>query len=152
VVRSEFPMSAEGAAAQRQRWEQGHLHVLVAEAVPYVWTAVRRGDWRLLALSLDAAVPPITLLGLLIAGLLLAGCLIGLIDGHIGPFVVSATACVLFVGGLALAWARCGRDLLPARTLISIGPYIAGKLIVYARMLCSKGSPRWVRTERNKPD
>ena len=78
VVRSEFPMSAEGAAAQRQRWEQGHLHVILAEAVPYIWTAVRTADWRLLALGLDAAVPPITLLGLLIAGLLLGGGLIGL--------------------------------------------------------------------------
>ena len=82
VVRSEFPMSAEGAAAQRQRWEQGHLHVILAEAVPYIWTAVRTADWRLLALALDAAVPPITLLGLLIAGLLLGGGLIGL-GGHL---------------------------------------------------------------------
>ena len=152
VVRSEFPMSAEGAAAQRQRWEQGHLHVLLTEAVPYIWTAVRQADWRLLALSLDAAVPPITLLGVLIAGLLLVSCVTGLLGGHIGPLIVSVTALVVFVGGLALAWARCGRDVLPARTLILIGPYIVGKLMIYAWMLSSKGTPKWVRTERNKPD
>ena len=105
----------------------------------------------MLALGLDAAVPPITLLGLLIAGLLLGGGLIGL-GGHLWPLVVSATALVLFVGGLALAWAQCGRDLLPPRTLISIGPYIARKLVAYARMLSSKGTPKWVRTERNKPN
>jgi cellulose synthase/poly-beta-1,6-N-acetylglucosamine synthase-like glycosyltransferase len=152
VVRSEFPMYAEGAAAQRQRWEQGHLHILLTEALPYIWTATRKGNWQLLALSLDAAVPPITLLGLLIVSLLLVSCVTALLGGHIGPLVVSATALVLFVGGLALAWARCGRDVLPARTLISIGPYIAGKLIVYARMLASKGTTKWVRTERNTSD
>jgi cellulose synthase/poly-beta-1,6-N-acetylglucosamine synthase-like glycosyltransferase len=152
VVRSEFPTSAEGAATQRQRWEQGHLHVLLTEAVPHIWTAIRTGNWRLLALSLDAAVPPITLLGWLIAGLLLASCLIGVLGGQSGPLLVSAAAMVLFVGVLALAWARCGRDLLPARTLISIGPYVAGKFGIYMRMLSSKGTPKWVRTERNKPN
>ena len=55
VVRSEFPTSAEGTAAQRQRWEQGHLHVLFTEAVPCIWTALRTPDWRLLRL---ASTPP----------------------------------------------------------------------------------------------
>ena len=84
--------NAEGAAAQRQRWEQGHLHILLTEALPCIWTAVRKGNWWLLALSLDAAVPPITLLGLLIAGLLLVSCVTALVGGHIGPLVVSSTA------------------------------------------------------------
>jgi cellulose synthase/poly-beta-1,6-N-acetylglucosamine synthase-like glycosyltransferase len=152
MVRSEFPMSAEAAAHQRQRWEQGHLRVLLTEVLPHLCTALRTGDGWLLALSLDAAVPPITLLGLLIAGLLLASCLTAMLGGAVAPLVVNTTTLVFFVGGLALAWARCGRDLLPAGTLISVGPYLAGKLVVYMRILASNGTNKWVRTDRNKPD
>jgi cellulose synthase/poly-beta-1,6-N-acetylglucosamine synthase-like glycosyltransferase len=152
VVRSQFPMSAEGAAAQRQRWEQGHLHVLFTEALPNIWHATRKGNWRLLALSLDAAVPPLTLMGLLVTALLLLGGLMGLLGGASALVIISLAASVLFAGGLWLAWVRCGRDLLPAGTLISIGPYIVGKFAIYARMLASNRTMKWVRTERNKSD
>jgi cellulose synthase/poly-beta-1,6-N-acetylglucosamine synthase-like glycosyltransferase len=152
VVQSEFPVSAEGAAAQRQRWEQGHLRVLLTEALPFVWTAAVKGDWRLLALSLDAAVPPLTLLGFVIVGMLSGSCMIAGISAVYAPLIVSSTILLFFSGSVALAWARCGSDLLPARTLITTVPYLMGKLPAYARMLASNRTAKWVRTDRSKPD
>ena len=150
VVRSEFPVSAEGAAAQRQRWEQGHLRILLTEALPFVGSAAVKRNWRLLALALDAAVPPLTLLGFVTVGLLLGSCMLALISGVMAPLMVSSATLVFFSGSLVLAWARCGSDLLPARTLITTVPYFVGKLPVYARMLAS--TTKWVRTDRSKPD
>lgn len=152
IVRSEFPVSAEASVAQRQRWEQGHLRVLLVEALPFIWTAALKGNWRLLVLCLDAAVPPLTLLGFLIFGMLLLSCMTGLLTGVIAPLILSSTTLIFFCGAMFLAWARCGSDLLPARTLISTVPYIVGKLPVYARMLASNGTTKWVRTDRSKPD
>ena len=119
TVRSEFPSTPEAAAAQRQRWEQGHLHVLLTEVIPFVWIAAVTRNWRLLALCLDAAVPPLTLLGFLILGTLLMSSLVALIGVAIAPLTISFTTLMLFGVCLFLAWVRCGRELLPARALFS---------------------------------
>jgi cellulose synthase/poly-beta-1,6-N-acetylglucosamine synthase-like glycosyltransferase len=152
TVRSEFPFTAEAAAAQRLRWEQGHLRVLLTEAIPFVWIAAITGNWRLLALCLDAAVPPLTLLGFLILGTTLLGCLIAMTGGAIAPLIISLATLMSFGVCLFLAWITCGRELLPARALFSTVPYIAAKLAIYARIVTSGGATKWVRTDRSKPD
>jgi cellulose synthase/poly-beta-1,6-N-acetylglucosamine synthase-like glycosyltransferase len=150
VVRSEFPSTDQAAAAQRQRWEHGHLAVLVKRALPYLAAAARNGNWRLFALSLDAAVPPLILLGLLIATLFAASCCLALAGATLVPFIATAIGMVLFVSGLMLAWTIRGRDLLPAATLVSLIPYIASKFAIYARAFAS--DKKWVRTDRRKSD
>ena len=152
TVRSEFPFTAEAAAAQRLRWEQGHLHVLLKEAVPLVWTAAATHNWRLLALCLDAAVPPLTLLGFLILGTLLMSGLVALIGAAIAPLWISFITLMLFGVSLFLAWVRCGRELLPARSLFSTFAYLGGKLSIYARIVASNGATKWVRADRSSPD
>lgn len=152
TVRSEFPITDEAAAVQRQRWEQGHLRILFAEALPFAWTAAVTGNWRLLTLCLDAAVPPLTLLGFLVFLMLLISGMAALIGGAIAPLVVSSATSVFFGTGLFLAWLKCGRDLLPAQALLSAVPYILGKLPAYARMFASNGTAKWIRTDRSKPD
>jgi cellulose synthase/poly-beta-1,6-N-acetylglucosamine synthase-like glycosyltransferase len=152
TLRSEFPLTAEAAAVQRQRWEQGHLRVLLMEALPFAWSAAVTGNWRLLTLCLDAAVPPLTLLGFLVFGILLISGVTGLIGGVIAPLVTSSVTLMFFALGLFLAWLKCGRDLLPARALLSTVPYIVGRLPGYARMIASNGTTKWVRTDRSKPD
>ena len=152
TVRSEFPITDEAAAVQRHRWEQGHLRVLLTEALPFAWTAAMTGNWRLLTLCLDAAVPPLTLLGFLVFLTLLIGGMTELIDRVMAPLVVSSAALMFFVTGLFLAWLKCGRDLLSAGALLSIVPYVVGKLPTYATMIASDGTAKWVRTDRKKPD
>jgi cellulose synthase/poly-beta-1,6-N-acetylglucosamine synthase-like glycosyltransferase len=150
VVTSEFPSTGEAAALQRERWEHGHLTVLVTRALPYCWAALRDRNWNLLALSLDVAVPPLILLGLLITATFAASCLMGLVGGTIVPLILSAVVLTFFVSSLVLAWRECGRDLLPTDTLVSIIPYIASKLGIYARAFAP--NKKWVRTDRTKPD
>jgi cellulose synthase/poly-beta-1,6-N-acetylglucosamine synthase-like glycosyltransferase len=152
TVRSEFPVTDEAAAVQRQRWEQGHLRILSTEVISFAWTAAVTGNWRLLTLCFDAAVPPLTLLGFLVFGMLLISCLAALVGGIIAPLVVTSATLMFFGTGLFLAWLKCGRDLLPAQALLSGIPYIVGKLPAYARMIAVKGTGKWIRTDRSKPD
>jgi cellulose synthase/poly-beta-1,6-N-acetylglucosamine synthase-like glycosyltransferase len=150
MVRSEFPATAEASAVQRQRWEHGHLAVLATRVLPAMWIAIRRADWRLLALSLDAAVPPLVLLGLLLVATLAASSSIWLFGQRITPLMVCATGMVFFSTGLVLAWLRCGRDLLTLRTVTSAVPYLAAKYAIYARAFVL--NKKWQRTSRRKSD
>ena len=150
VVKSVFPSTEQAATAQRTRWEHGHLSILAGKLIPYGWRAVRDRNWHLLALSLDAAVPPLVLFALLIAVSLVASSIGWVAGAGAAPLIVSAIALVLLGSSLCLAWISCGRDLLPVTTLASMIPYIASKLRIYAGAFAS--NKKWVRTARRKPD
>ena len=150
VVTSEFPATREAAAAQRQRWEHGHLSIIFNKSIPNLWRALRRRNWDLFILSLDAAVPPLVLLGLLIVATFVLGVLDVLGGGPVGPLILGSLALILFGSGILLAWRERGRDLLPPTALASLIPYIGSKFGVYARAFSS--DKKWVRTDRAKPD
>ena len=150
VVTSEFPATREAAAVQRQRWEHGHLSIILNKSIPNLWTALRRRNWDLVVLSLDAAVPPLVLLGLLIVATFVLGVLDVLGGGPVGPLILGSAALILFGSGILLAWRERGRDLLPPTALASLIPYIGSKFGVYARAFSS--DKKWVRTDRAKPD
>ena len=150
LVTSEFPSGGEAAAVQRQRWEHGHLAVIVTKSLPLIWAGLRSSNWELVALSLDAAVPPLILLGLLIASTFALSLSVVLVGGAVVPLVLSSVALLLFVFGIVLAWAQTGRDLLSPTALISIFPYIGRKFGIYARAFSS--DKKWVRTDRGRPD
>ena len=149
VVRSEFPASAQAAAVQRRRWEHGHLAVIATRVFPMVWIAVRHGSRQMLALALDAAVPPLVLLGLLILATLVASAVVSLSGGGVAPLIACSAALLFFSGGLAAAWMKSGRDLLTLRVLIALIPYIASKFAIYATAFAS--NKKWERTGREKP-
>ena len=73
VVTSEFPVSDEGSRTQQRRWEQGHLGVIATEIPALLLIAVRRRNIDLLVLALDAAVPPLSLLAMMVLSLLVLG-------------------------------------------------------------------------------
>jgi cellulose synthase/poly-beta-1,6-N-acetylglucosamine synthase-like glycosyltransferase len=146
TVTSEFSSSSEGAKTQRLRWEQGHLAMILA--VPsLIYHALARENYALLALALDVAVPPLALLALLtvavtaVAGFATAfGC--GSAALTIGAANVSMLGSAVF-----LAWLRCGRDVLPLRSVFSLLSYVAGKLPLYIQILF-RPQKAWIRTDR----
>jgi cellulose synthase/poly-beta-1,6-N-acetylglucosamine synthase-like glycosyltransferase len=147
-VTSEFSSSTEGAKTQRLRWEQGHLAMILA--VPsLIYHALARQNHALLALALDLAVPPLSLLALLtvavtgLAGFAAAfGCPSTALI--VGAANVSMFGCAFF-----LAWLRCGRDVLPLRSIVSLLSYIAGKLPLYLQILFRR-QKTWIRTDRGQ--
>jgi cellulose synthase/poly-beta-1,6-N-acetylglucosamine synthase-like glycosyltransferase len=149
LVTSEFPSTEQAAAVQRARWEHGHLAIIVTTSLPTIWKGLRSGNWELVALGLDVAVPPLILLGLLIILTFGLSLLVALVGGVVAPLAFSVAALSLFGLGVAIAWVQTGRDLLTPTALISIIPYIGRKFGVYARSFSS--DKKWVRTDRTDP-
>jgi cellulose synthase/poly-beta-1,6-N-acetylglucosamine synthase-like glycosyltransferase len=146
-VDSQFPSSVRGAETQRKRWEQGHIGTIVTNVPRLAYESIATGNFRLLLLTLDAAIPPVTLLGLLI-------CLMAVISGvatlfHLSltAFVISVASLIAYLLVLSICWVKFGQDILPLRAILSITRYI---LRLYRRVFSGNLSLQWIRTDRTK--
>jgi cellulose synthase/poly-beta-1,6-N-acetylglucosamine synthase-like glycosyltransferase len=150
AVNSQFPSSTKGAKSQRKRWEQGHVGMIATTTPRLLYESLTRGDFRLLALTLDMAVPPLTLLGMLLSSMLLVsgfGVLFGLPSTALIVITVSLLAYIIAV---LLCWLKFGRDILPLNSISSIVSYVLGKLPLYRQILSRSGGSQWTRTDREK--
>jgi cellulose synthase/poly-beta-1,6-N-acetylglucosamine synthase-like glycosyltransferase len=150
LVTSEFPITEQASITQRQRWEHGHLSILARRVLPYGWIALRRRNWQLLALSLDAGVPPLVLFTVLTVIALLVSSVGWVAGGGALPLILSALAIVLLFSAVCVGWATCGRDLTDLASFSSIAIYIRKKLGIYTRLF--DANKKWVRTSRAEPD
>ena len=148
TVTSDFPVSVKGTDSQRQRWVQGHIGMILKAAPRLLFLAVTRRNLNLLVLTLDLAVPPLSLLGLLIVGIFLLASLAALSGLPSAPLVIATANVLVFGLTVFLAWLKFGRDILPARAFLSIGPL--RKLGLYGQMLRGRMAVQWIRTDRAK--
>ena len=152
AVNSQFPTSIKGAESQRKRWEQGHIS-MIARIVPRLaYESLSQGNFRLLALTLDVAVPPLTLLGMLVS-LMLAVSAFGVLFGlSSSALVVSAASFLGYLIAVTLCWLKFGRDVLPLRSILSVASYVFDKLPFYRQTLFGGRSSQWIRTDRKKTE
>ena len=149
-VTSEFASSAAGAGTQRKRWEQGHLDIIRKNVPRLLAIALARRDANLLAITLDLAIPPLSLLGLLVLGTFGSTLLYATISHSYLALAVSMTSLLAFTLAGILAWFKCGRDILPAMALLRIPSYAFGKLALYSQFLTGRIESQWTRTDRRK--
>ena len=109
-------------------------------------------DWNLLALTLDLAVPPLSLLAILVIGMFTVAAIYAALGFSSSALAVSAVSLVAFVLAACLAWIKCGRDVVPVGAVLSIPLYILGKLGLYHVKLFSKTDAHWIRTDRTKSE
>lgn len=152
VVTSEFPSSAEGAATQRQRWEHGHVQIIREAALPSLAQAIRRANVGLAALAIDVCVPPLALLVLLATAMLPVSAAAALVTADVLPLALAMSVYAALAAAVALAWARCGWDVLPLSSLLRILPYLGGKILLYIGLVRNGRSARWIRTDRSAAD
>jgi cellulose synthase/poly-beta-1,6-N-acetylglucosamine synthase-like glycosyltransferase len=149
-ITSEFPSSVQGAGTQRKRWEQGHLSLILNSAPRLLASAIARRDLNLLAITLDLAVPPLSLLGMLVLGVF-GFSLSYVISGYSSAaFVISTASLLAFAIATLLAWLKCGRDIVPLSALLLIPSYAFQKLKLYRQFIFGKLDSRWTRTDRTK--
>lgn len=146
-LRSETAPTPEAAATQQRRWEGGRMHLLRALGPQLVQEAVRRRRPGLLPLAVELAIPPLGLLGGMVAA---------------GGAVALTVAAVEGEGWVFLPWAIAG-TALPSYVLVGLraahAPRSAYRALAGApRFILSK--PRelagvlrfrpdsWVRTQR----
>jgi len=150
VCTSEFPVSVAGTDSQRQRWVGGHVAMIVQTLPHYLLLAITTANFDLLVLALDLAVPPLSMLGFLIAAIFVLTLLAWLVGFSVVALLIATGNGVAFALAVILAWLAFGRDILPGRRLLSIGSLIVQKLRLSGRLLSGKMSSRWIRTDRGK--
>jgi cellulose synthase/poly-beta-1,6-N-acetylglucosamine synthase-like glycosyltransferase len=149
-VTSQFASSLKGAGIQRKRWEHGHIDAIVNAAPSLVTKALARRNWNLLALTLDLAVPPLSLLGILVLGVFGVSGLASFFGCSFAALAISTASLLVFMLAAFFAWLECGRDVLPPYAILSIPTYIIGKLGLYCQFFFGKMDSRWTRTDRTK--
>jgi cellulose synthase/poly-beta-1,6-N-acetylglucosamine synthase-like glycosyltransferase len=149
-VTSQFSTTARGADIQRRRWEQGHIATIIANAPRLLSAAIMRGDFRLLALALDLAVPPLSLLALLLILIFFGTVCTAVLGFGYTALTVSSICLVCFAAAIGLAWRNYGRDVLSPHAILSIPGYIFGKLGLYWGVLRGKIPAHWIGTDRTK--
>jgi cellulose synthase/poly-beta-1,6-N-acetylglucosamine synthase-like glycosyltransferase len=150
IVTSDFPSSAEGVQSQRLRWEQGHIGMILTATPRFIFAAITRGNANLMALALDVAVPPLSLLGALLLGMMAATSLATLLGTSSAAMFVSTASLVGFISAVFLCWLKVGHDILPPRAFLMIAVYVIGKLPLYLKIIFSKSAQQWIRTDRRK--
>ena len=148
AVGSVFPTDAEGARAQRTRWEHGHLSVIAAHAPRLLARALARADGALFGMALDLAVPPLAALALALSGCALVDAAWWAASGDLRPLAVALVALALFTSGVLLAWWRDGRRIVSGSEMLGLPLYILAKIPVYVRLF-TKRQVEWVRTKRD---
>jgi len=149
-VVSHFPSSVEGTLTQRRRWETGHIDIILTMVPRLVLAGFVRANPKMLALALDVAVPPLSLLAVLIVGVLMVAILATLIGASSVALFVSLSTLAAFASGVCLAWWNCGRDILRPSAMLSIMPYALAKLPLYGRIFSRTSGRQWIRTDRQK--
>lgn len=151
LVTSMFPTSAQGIDEQRARWEQGHVGVMLTEGPRALWRALTRRRPALAVMVLDLAVPPLTVLVLMLVGLTFVDGLFAALSGSYSPVGLAVASVGMLGSAVALAWWRFGREIVSAGELLRAPVYVLAKLPLYARFF-KRGKREWVRAERSDGD
>jgi cellulose synthase/poly-beta-1,6-N-acetylglucosamine synthase-like glycosyltransferase len=150
TVFSEFPVSSEGSRSQQLRWEQGHLGTIATEIPKLFSKALRRRDISLLALILDASVPPLSLLWIIIVAFLGLGLAFwGMGEGS-AVILVGLFNLAGFTWAAIICWIMVGRDLLPPWSVFLLGLRVFRKFPFYLRIALRRNGQSWIRTDRRK--
>ena len=147
-VSSYFPRSDEGLNTQRTRWEHGHLGVILSDAPKLLAESLRRGNWKLLGMSLDLLVPPLALLTLVAGVAFSMAWLLFMLSGLLVPALIASIGMLLLGLAVISAWAKCGREVISSAALLYAPFYILKKIPLYLGFLL-KRQVDWVRSKRD---
>ncbi|MEO9876457.1 MAG: glycosyltransferase family 2 protein [Anderseniella sp.] len=146
-VRSTFPTADASMDSQSKRWEHGSLQVLRHIVPGLLGKSIRSLDWRLMLLALDATVPPLTALILVIG----ACCAVTTIPAMLGSWNLllgSFSLLTVLVISLGIAWSCYGRDTLHVGDIMKLPFYVVRKLPIYFGLLRGRASS-WTRADRD---
>ncbi len=149
-VESPLPQQRAAARTQRTRWEHGHLQTLLKQAPRLLALAMRHRRLDLFWLTLDLAIPPLSLLALSIVGATLAAGAYWLVGASPLPLLVLLSANAALFAAVLAGWAKYCREQVPLWALAAAPFYAAAKLPIYLAFLVRR-QKQWVRTERDAP-
>jgi len=147
LVTSEFPSSSEGIRSQRTRWEHGHLSVILSDAPRLLLTSLATLNTQALALALDLAIPPLSLLTLLVIAAWFAAALFFILERAYFPLAAASAAAALLVLAILLSWRTYARHIISLGCLALATLHAFVKIPLYLRFLVAR-QVKWVRSKR----
>ena len=141
-------MKDKDAQSQRSRWEHGHLEMILVEVPRLVKAFTKQRRLLLLVLALDIAIPPLSLLVMMVVSTTVIAWLAAIVGASFVPAIAMTGALIILTFGVLIAWLKFGRSDLPLNNLAAIPLYILGKIPIYFRFLV-KPQSRWLKTERD---
>lgn len=150
-VTGRLPQQQQAAKSQRTRWEHGHLQTLLTQVPKLLKESVRQRRFDLAALALDMCVPPLSLLVMIWAVVMVGALLAGSLGASWTMAIVVAIEGILIFISIVGAWAKFGRADLPVGSLLAVPFYLLWKIPLYFSFLV-KPQTKWIRTERDAVD
>jgi cellulose synthase/poly-beta-1,6-N-acetylglucosamine synthase-like glycosyltransferase len=147
-VTSSFPDSAGGAATQRARWEHGHLATLAQAGPRLLMQGLRTGRATMVAMGIDLMVPPLALLVMSLAVLLVLDVALWFVAGWRGSLVFGCMLLAGMTAAVLLAWSRFGQGTITGREMLLALGYALRKIPLYIAFLIRRQT-EWVRTKRD---
>lgn len=148
AVTSLFPTGKAAIAAQRTRWEHGHLWMIAKRSLPLLARAVAHGQPMLAAMVLDLCVPPLA--SLVIVQLIVTGgaTVLLMLGGDAGALKLVLLGLMLTTSAVFLARRQFAPRVVTCLDLLAVPRYLGGKLPVYLRLLGARQTS-WIRTRRD---
>jgi cellulose synthase/poly-beta-1,6-N-acetylglucosamine synthase-like glycosyltransferase len=147
VVTSTLPQRAAAKTRQKKRWEHGHLQTLITQVPKLVFEGLRQRRLQLLAMALDIAVPPLSLLVMLTTLIFCASLVSAIAGASYLPCIIAAGYLILTASSVLLSWLIYARDTIPASALFGAPFYALRKIPLYLQFAFRR-ERSWVRTER----
>lgn len=144
---SEDAPSEVATTKRRTRWEHGHVRTLLAQAPRLFFAGMLRFRPRLIALALELSVPPLSLLMLMQALLLIVSLVFWQMGGSLLPAAILLTTAVMAGLTIVAAWWKFGRALISPKILFLLPVYVLWKIPIYFKLMFAP-QRAWVRTER----
>lgn len=144
VVLSDPPTAVTALRSQRRRWEHGMLAAMARHAPRLARSALLPPRLPRILHLLDAVVPPLSLLCLLLGASAVGGWLLG---GAATAAPAAAGLCAVAAAAW-IAWLRFGREQLTLLALAAAPLQVLKKLGFYLAFPFHR-QRRWVRTERD---
>lgn len=146
-VTGRLPQDDDAAKGQRTRWEHGHLETLTTQVPRLVKQALIQRRFDLLALALELAVPPLSLLVMAWAAALVLGGLVAVV-GSTAPLYLLGAEGLLILTAIVAAWAKFGQGYVSGMALLAAPLYVAWKVPLYLAFIINRQTD-WVRTKRD---
>ena len=147
-VTSELPVNTGAGHTQRRRWEHGHLATLLDYAPRMLAAGLRQARFDLIALGLDLAVPPLSLLVFTVTLAFAVSAVAAWFGASVLPAAVLALGLCGVTLGVLAAWAAHGRAMIRASRLLTVPLYVLWKLPLYFAFFRRGRHGTWDRTER----
>jgi len=148
LVMGRLPQQESAAKSQRTRWEHGHLQTLLNRVPWLLGEGLKQRRLDLVAIALELAVPPLSLLVLLWLAVAVVCVILGWAFSLWLPGRVVAILGAAMAIAIIFSWAKFGRETISKEQLLSIPGYILWKLPLYFGFI-RKRQQEWVRTERD---